>query len=134
MMKGTLRVATFVALAWAFAGMAVAGEVEDPASYSGRIEDRSKVCMIQDSVQPKSGLEYAYQGKKYYLCCGGCLAGFSGDPERHSRAKDPVSGALVDKAEAPAYAWQGRAYFFASQTNLEAFARDPDQYLSAGVR
>ena len=133
-MKGKFRVAALLALVCALGGIAVAGDAEDPASYTGTIEDRSKVCMIQDAVQARKGLEYAYQGKKYYLCCGGCLAGFSADPERHSHARDPVSGDLVDKAEAPVYALRGRAYFFASPANLDAFARSPEKFVFEGAR
>ncbi|MBI2963421.1 MAG: YHS domain-containing protein [Deltaproteobacteria bacterium] len=131
-MKRNSLVALVAALVVAIVSLAMAGDVRNPATYGGRIEDRSRICMIQDQVQAKSGLAYAYQGKTYYLCCAGCVAGFAANPEHLRRAKDPVSGEPVDKAEAPAYAWHGRAYFFRSEANLEAFARDPDSYLSAG--
>lgn len=59
----------------------------DPARYTGKLEDRKKVCMIQDTVQPRDGIEYAYNGKKYYLCCMGCVAGFQKQPARYSRRR-----------------------------------------------
>jgi YHS domain-containing protein len=85
--------------------------------------------MIQDSVQPRDGIEYAYNGKTYYLCCMGCVAGFQKHPARYSQATDPVSGALVDKADARIYAHEGRAYFFRSDETLAAFAREPEKFL-----
>jgi hypothetical protein len=36
-----------------------------------RLADRTRVCMLQDTVQAQTGLEYEHQGKQYYLCCGG---------------------------------------------------------------
>jgi YHS domain-containing protein len=81
--------------------------------------------MLQDTVQPRSGLTYVYNGKKYYLCCAGCLEGFRQDPETHSHALDPVDGKSVDKAYAPANEYKGRAYFFSSAANMTNFASDP---------
>src|SRR6266511_832969 len=67
---------------------------EDAAGPSGeRLTDRTRVCMLQDTVQTQAGLEYEYQGKKYYLCCGGCLAAFKAGAEQYSTAVDPVTGA-----------------------------------------
>lgn len=40
--------------------------------------------MLQDTVQAQAGLEYEYQGKKYYLCCGGCLAAFILEQDLHN--------------------------------------------------
>ena len=51
--------------------------------------------MIQDTVQPRDGIEYAYGGKTYYLCCQGCLATFAKDPARYSRGIDPVNALSV---------------------------------------
>ena len=93
--------------------------------------ERSKVCMTQDQVQTKAGIPHAYQGKTYYLCCPMCVNAFDGAPERYSRAQDPVSGQLVDKATAPVLGYRGRAYFFASEESQAAFAKDPDRYANA---
>lgn len=105
---------------------------EDAAGrYGEQLMDRTRVCMLQDTVQKQSGLEYEYQGKKYYLCCGGCLAAFKAGAEQYSTAMDPVTGAKVDKATAPIYAYRGRAYFFSSEESLSQFAQDPQRYANA---
>lgn len=95
--------------------------------------DRSKVCMLEDTVQSHDGLEQTYNGKTYYLCCQGCVAAFRGNPEKYSHATDPVDGSRVDKADAPFYPYGGRAYFFSSQQNLHQFAQQPDRYLRHGA-
>ncbi len=85
---------------------------EDAAGrYGDRLTDRTRVCMLQDNVQAQAGLEYEYQGKKYSLCCGGCLAAFKANAEQYSTGMDSVTGAKVDKALAPIYAYRGHAYF-----------------------
>jgi P-type Cu+ transporter len=100
-----------------------------PAAFTGRVTDRSRVCMMQDSLQPKPGLAQEYQGKTYFLCCPMCAQSFNAAPERFARAKDPVTGETVDKATAPAYAVNGKAYFFGSEQSLERFAKEPARYL-----
>jgi YHS domain-containing protein len=107
---------------------------EDAAGQSGmRLGDRTRVCMLQDNVQAQAGLEYEYQGKKYYLCCGGCLAAFKANAAQYSTAVDPVTKAKVDKAMAPIYAYRGHAYFFASEESLSQFAQDPQRYVNAAL-
>lgn len=118
-------IAILVALAFAV----VNSQVNAQGTSGARVIDRKLVCMLQDSLQTREGLEYTYNGKKYYLCCGGCLAGFEQNPARYSHAADPVNGKLVDKADAPIYGYKGRAYFFSSQNTLQIFARDPDKYV-----
>lgn len=119
---------------FAFSALAHAGaEAEDPAKYSGKVENRKLVCMLQDSMQARDGLEHTYNGKTYYLCCGGCVTGFEKDPKRYSHATDPVNGNSVDKAEAPIFAYQGRAYFFSSTETLGAFAENPAKYLGSAA-
>lgn len=106
----------------------------DAAGRSGvRLADRSRVCMLQDTVQAQAGLEYQYQGKKYYLCCGGCLTAFKAGAEQYSTAVDPVTGVKVDKATAPIYTHRGHAYFFASEESLSSFAQDPQRYVKASI-
>jgi len=106
---------------------------EDAGQHGQRLADRTRVCMLQDTIQAQAGLEYAHQGKKYYLCCGGCLAAFKGNAAQYSTATDPVTGAKVDKATAPIYAYRGRAYFFASEESLDTFAQDPQRYVKAAA-
>src|SRR2546430_11942232 len=67
---------------------------EDVAGRSGaRLSDPTRVCMLQDNVQAQAGLEYEYQGKKYYLCCGGCLAAFKANAEQYRTGVDPITSA-----------------------------------------
>src|SRR5712692_1603732 len=71
-------------------GFAVAAFIHHPGDAEagqGRITDRSRICMLQDTVQPRAGLAYVYHGKKYYLCCGGCLAAFQSDAANHSSSQ-----------------------------------------------
>ena len=96
---------------------------------TGRVEDKTRVCMMQDSLQPKPGLAHEYAGKTYWLCCEMCVQAFESDPEKYAFAEDPVNGSKVDKATAPAYAVGGRAFFFSSEDTLKIFAKNPSRYL-----
>jgi YHS domain-containing protein len=115
-----LAVVVFVGTA-VFAGDATTQPVE-----------RAKVCMMQDEIQTQPGIPHTYQGKTYYLCCPMCVNTFDGAPERYSKAHDPVSGQLVDKASAPVLGYRGRAYFFASDESRAAFEKEPDRHANAG--
>jgi YHS domain-containing protein len=90
--------------------------------------ERSKVCMLQDEVEPKAGTPYEFEGKTYYLCCPMCANTFKKEPEKYSKAHDPVSGQVVDKATAPVLGYKDKAYFFASDESRAAFAQDPERY------
>ena len=114
-------------------GLAVAALVHHPndaEAEQGQIKDRSRICMLQDTIQTRSGLTYVHNGKKYYLCCGGCLAAFKQDAAMHSHATDPINGKSVDKAEASAYAYQGHAYFFSTAANMTKFANAPEKVVT----
>src|SRR6185295_10783629 len=75
-----MRTMTFLALLACVAGAAFAGD--DGAPLTGRVSDRSRICMMQDSVQPKAGVSHEYQGKTYWLCCEMCVQSFGADPEK----------------------------------------------------
>src|SRR5213593_3151923 len=126
-----MRIAlTAFALLTALSGVVRAGDVAGP--LTGPVEDRSRICMMQDSMQAKPGLAHAFQGKTYWLCCEMCVQSFQADPERFAHAKDPVNGTLVDKATAPAYAVNGKAFFFSSAETRKTFANNPERYLHGG--
>ena len=113
----------------ALAGVGRAGDTpgaEPP--FTGRVTDKSRVCMMQDSFQPKAGVAQEHDGKTYWFCCPMCLQSFNAEPERYARARDPVSGTMVDKAEAPAYAVDGKVYFFKSEDTLKQFSEHPTHY------
>jgi P-type Cu+ transporter len=118
-----------LAAAVTLASAAVHADDAAPAAFTGRVTDRSRVCMMQDSLQPKPGLAQEYQGKTYFLCCPMCAQSFNAAPDRFAHAKDPVTGDMVDKATAPAYAVNGKAYFFSSEQSLARFAKEPARYL-----
>jgi len=111
------------------AGLACADD--DSGPFTGRVEDRSRICMMQDSMQPKPGLAHDYEGKTYWLCCQMCEQSFNADPDRFAHAKDPVNGDVVDKATAPVYAVNGKAFYFSSEKTLDTFAKDPARYAAA---
>ncbi|MBI3996447.1 MAG: YHS domain-containing protein [Candidatus Omnitrophica bacterium] len=128
-MKRLNRVWLSIGLLGLLAAATNAESVPGAPMSTGRVEDRRLVCMIDDNLQKTPGLEYAYQGKTYYLCCAGCLKRFASDPERFSHTMDPVSGQPVDKAQALIYSYDGHAYFFANEAHLGAFAKEPAQFL-----
>jgi YHS domain-containing protein len=127
----TMRTFAIVALLAATMGLSLAADAT-PAGMppgTGPIKDKTHICMMQDSMQPKPGLAHEYGGKTYWLCCQMCVQAFEGDPEKYAFAKDPVNGSKVDKATAPAYAVGGRAFFFSSEDTLKTFAKNPSRYL-----
>jgi YHS domain-containing protein len=112
-------------------GFAIAADATpDGQPATGPITDKTRICMMQDSLQPKPGLAHEYGGKTYWLCCNMCVQAFESDLEKYAFAKDPVNGARVDKATAPAYAVGGRAFFFSSEDTLKTFAKNPSRYLN----
>ena len=126
-----MRTFAIVALLAAAMGSSLAADAT-PAGLppgTGPIKDKTHICMMQDSLQPKPGLAHQYGGKTYWLCCQMCVQAFEGDPEKYAFAKDPVNGSKVDKATAPAYAVGGRAFFFSSEDTLKTFAKNPSRYL-----
>ena len=126
-----MRTFAIVALLAATMGSSFAADAT-PAGMppgTGPIKDKTHICMMQDSLQPKPGLAHQYGGKTYWLCCQMCVQAFEGDPEKYAFAKDPVNGSKVDKATAPAYAVGGRAFFFSSEDTLKTFAKNPARYL-----
>ena len=51
-------------------------------------------------------------------------------PEQYTKALDPVTRAIVDKASAFIFAFQGRAYYFESQSSRSEFAKQPLKYIA----
>ena len=128
-MRDLRRIGLVIAALGCWMTAASAENMPVAPTLDGRVVDRSLVGMIDDNLQKNPGLEYAYQGKTYYLCCAGCLKRFASDPEQFSHAMDPVSSQPVDKAQALIYSYEGRAYFFANEAHLGAFAKEPAQFL-----
>lgn len=112
----------------AVAGVARAEAGGSDGALSGNVEDKSRVCMIQDMVMAKPGIPVQHGGKTYYGCCPMCSGKIAEEPARHTTASDPVSGSVVDKADAHVFSLGGRAYYFESEASRARFAGDPWKY------
>lgn len=100
---------------------------------NGNIDKRDRVCMMQDSVMEKAGVPVQYMGKTYYGCCPMCSDRITSEPEKYTKALDPVTHATVDKATALIYGYNGHAYYFNTESSRAAFAATPDRYVSSEV-
>lgn len=118
----TWLVATAALLCGARAALAESAAQVEPI-------ERAKVCMLEDMVQTVPGIEHVVGGKTYYVCCQGCTQKMDAEPEKYTKAHDPVSGQTVDKSTAPVSAYKDKAYFFASQDAQAAFTKDPERYV-----
>lgn len=99
---------------------------------SGRaqnIEDRKYVCMVQDSLQIKAGTPIEIAGNTYYGCCSMCAGKMKANSVKYTKAKDPVSGVVVDKSLAFIFGYEGNAYYFASEDTRRQFSNNPATYL-----
>lgn len=90
-------------------------------ALDGNVTDKSKVCMMQDSIMQTPGIPIEHAGKTYYGCCSMCSGKIKSDPEKYTKAIDPISGKKVDKALAYIYNLEGRAIYFESEANRNAF-------------
>lgn len=79
------------------------------------VPERTRVCMVQDTVMAVPAIPLARDGKTYYGCCEMCQGKIAADPERYTKARDPVSGAVVDKATAALLSVDGRVLYFESE-------------------
>ena len=97
--------------------------------WAQNISDRKYVCMMQDSLQVKPGTPIEIEGRTYYGCCSMCAGKMKADPVKYTKAKDPVSGILVDKSSALIFGHDGNAYYFDSEGTRTQFATNPAGYL-----
>ncbi|MBA4066744.1 MAG: hypothetical protein C0501_24170 [Isosphaera sp.] len=79
------------------------------------IPERTRVCMMQDTVMTVPAVPLTHNGKSYFGCCEMCKAKIAAEPERYTLARDPVSGAVVDKATAALLSVDGRVLYFESE-------------------
>lgn len=87
-----------------------------------KVEDRSKVCMVNNQVFDKTQIPIEVEGKTYYGCCEMCKDRLANDAEARF-ATDPVSGARVDKATAVIGAQaDGTTFYFENEANLQQYA------------
>lgn len=100
---------------------AVTRTVPAAAAPAIAFPERSRVCMMQDTVMAVPAIPLASGGKTYYGCCEMCKARIEAEPERYTRARDPLSGAVVDKATAALLSVDGRVVYFESEANRGRF-------------
>ena len=105
--------------------------VSSAFAADGNVADRKYVCMMQDALQVKPGTPIEHEGKTYYGCCAMCAEKLAANPERYTKATDPVTNARVDKASAFIYALEGSAFYFESEESRGRFGKDPARYLAA---
>ena len=85
-----------------------------------RVEAK-KVCMINEKLFVDDQIPVPVNGKTYYGCCPMCKTALAEDASKRT-ATDPVSGKVVDKADAVIGAdAQGNVYYFESEANLRAY-------------
>jgi YHS domain-containing protein len=86
-----------------------------------RVEDPSLVCMVNDQVMGRPQIPITVEGRMYYGCCENCKKRLAEDQSARL-AKDPVTGAMVDKSAAViGQDPSGRVFYFASEDSLRAF-------------
>jgi hypothetical protein len=102
------------AVAIVLGGLAVAALIHHPSDAEAgqsQMKDRSRIFMLQDTIQPRPGLTYVYHGKKYYLSCGGCLTAFQQNAVIQPRSRSGRREISGPGGCACLRAYQGRAYF-----------------------
>lgn len=85
------------------------------------IPERSRVCMMQDTVMAAPAIPLQHGGRTYYGCCEMCKKRIEDDPGRYTTARDPLSGVVVDKATALLLSVDGRVLYFESETSRSGF-------------
>ncbi len=107
------RLAGALVLALLLATVAAAAELT-------RVESRH-VCMVNNTAFPRDQIPVEVEGRTYYGCCEMCKGRLASDPAVRS-AKDPVSGATVDKASAViASGPDGKVLYFENEASLARY-------------
>ena len=86
-----------------------------------KVSKPSQVCMVNDRFMSVEQIPVEVEGKTYYGCCAMCKERLAKDKAVRA-AKDPVSGATVDKARAVmARTPSGEIVYFENDKNLETY-------------
>ena len=86
------------------------------------VSNPSEVCMVNDQYMASAQIPVAVGERTYYGCCEMCKARLTNDPTVRA-ARDPVTGATVDKAIAViARDAKGKVFYFENEANLRRFA------------
>lgn len=85
------------------------------------VVEHQYVCMVNDQLFPNAQIPVQYDGKTYYGCCPMCKERLAKDASMRM-ARDPVSGALIDKANAVIGARpNGKVLYFENIENLKRY-------------
>jgi YHS domain-containing protein len=85
------------------------------------VEDRSKVCMVNDQYMGKAQIPTAVGGKTYYGCCAMCKEKLEKNDSART-AVDPVSSKPVDKASAVIGRDEsGKVFYFQDEANRRLY-------------
>ena len=117
-MKGRLNAPAYLAgLVLALAVSLAAGVTRAAAAPpTVSVPERTRVCMMQDTVMAGPAVPLTHNGKSYFGCCEMCKAKIAAEPERYTLARDPVTRAVVDKATAALLSVDGRVLYFESES------------------
>ena len=86
-----------------------------------RVRDASQVCMVNDQFMGRAQIPVVVAGKTYFGCCAACKEKLE-TQLAYRTAKDPVTGADVDKAGAViAQDASGKVLYFASEDTLRRY-------------
>ena len=102
----------------------LAGPPGSLAAPDTAVPERSRVCMMQDTVLGTPGLPIEHNGRTYFGCCPMCKAKIATEPDRFTTAIDPVSGRKVDKATAELLSVGTAVLYFESAANRARFLAD----------
>jgi len=101
------------------------GKSETDAAQNSVITEveHNKVCMVTNKLFQTEQIPIVVSDKTYYGCCEMCKAQLANNPDKRV-ATDPVSGKIVDKADAVTGATSnGNIYYFENKENLNSFAK-----------
>lgn len=86
-----------------------------------QVDDRSLVCMVNDTYMGKAQIPVEVEGKTYFGCCAMCKERLAKEPQTRV-AQDPVTGESVDKSTAViAQDANGAVKYFASAETLRTY-------------
>jgi len=103
-------------------------QVKENIVKTGKIAQlkSSYVCYVNDRYMGSEQIPVAVNGKTYYGCCGGCVEKLKKNLGNVRFAKDPLTGAKVDKATAfivmKPHA-NGAVLYFESEDNYNKYSK-----------
>lgn len=101
--------------------VAAASSTSPAAQNLTLVADSSQVCMVNNQFMGRAQIPVEVEGKTYFGCCEMCKGRLTSDPSTRS-AKDPVSGEIVDKANAViAKRPSGEVLYFQSKDTFERY-------------